>query len=494
MKGSIMKDLKKLVILHSNDMHGDFLSKDNQQVVGGVSMLSGYVSQVRVSEESVLYCIAGDMLQGSLIDSEFRGISTMEIMNYIAPDIACIGNHEVDYGLPHLLFLEKCAKFPIISANFYLKNQNTRLLNGHRFIEIDGLKILFIGILTEAILDSLKSDKFISTFIDIKDAAAEVGKICDTYRTVDVDLTILLTHIGFENDCKLAELLNPEWGVDLIIGGHSHTILNEPAKINDILVTQAGVGTAQIGRFDLVIDKDTNRIYDYTWKLIPINAETCPKDSLLEQIITRYQDQVDEKYNRILTHLSRKLTHPVRFEETELGNLFADIGKEMLGLDLMMLGSGAIRKTELGPNVTVADLYTIFPYVEAVHQIKLSGKQLKAIFEVIMAPEKMNPTFEHYQVNAGTKIVYDSMERRITSFEINEKAIEPTVIYKVGIQTFHLNNLEKFWGIKLSEIVNNANPIIVCTSLINVFEEYLMTHTNLKSKIEGRLQRLRLEK
>ena len=237
-----MKELKKLVILHSNDMHGDFLSKDNQQLVGGVSMLSGYVTDVREKEESVLYCIAGDMLQGSLIDSEFKGISTMEIMNYIAPDIACIGNHEVDYGLPHLLFLEKYAKFPIISANFYLKNQNTRLLNGHRFIEIDGIKVLFIGILTEAILDSLKSDKFISTFIDIKDAASEVGKICDTYRTVDVDLTVLLTHIGFENDCKLAELLDPEWGVDLIIGGHSHTILKEPAKINDILVTQAGVG------------------------------------------------------------------------------------------------------------------------------------------------------------------------------------------------------------------------------------------------------------
>jgi 5'-nucleotidase / UDP-sugar diphosphatase len=485
-----MKELKKLVILHSNDMHGDFLSKDNQQLVGGVSMLSGYVTQVREEEESVLYCIAGDMLQGSLIDSEFKGISTMEIMNYIAPDIACIGNHEVDYGLPHLLFLEKYAKFPIISANFYLKNQNTRLLNGHRFIEIDGLKVLFIGILTEAILDSLKSDKFISTFIDIKDAASEVGKICDTYRTVDVDLTVLLTHIGFENDCKMAELLNPEWGVDLIIGGHSHTILKEPAKINNILVTQAGVGTAQIGRFDLIVDKETNQIQEYTWELIPINSNTCPKDTVLEHIITRYKDQVDEKYNRILTHLSRKLTHPVRFEETELGNLFSDIGKDMLGLDLMMLGSGAIRKTELGPNVTVADLYTIFPYAEAVHQIKLSGAQLMHIFECILAIEKMDPTFEHYQVNHGTQIIYDGKTRKITCFEINGQALEPSTLYKVGIQTYHLNNLEKFWDIKSSDVVANFKPIILCTSLTNVIEEYLMTHTNLKSKVEGRIQRI----
>jgi len=486
-----MSDLKKLVVLHSNDMHGDFLSKDkNDALVGGVSMLSGYVSKVREEEDSVLYCIAGDMLQGSLIDSEFKGISTMEIMNYIAPDIACIGNHEVDYGLPHLLFLEKYAKFPIISANIYLKNQNTRLLNPHKLIEIDGLKVLFIGILTEAILDSLKSDLFISAFIDIKDAALEVGKICDSYRTTDVDLTILLTHIGFENDCALAKLLDESWGVDLIIGGHSHTILDQPELINKILVTQAGVGTAQIGRFDLVIDKDTNSIAEYAWKLIPIQESTCPKDEVLESVINRYKNQIDEKYGRILTHFSRKLTHPTRIQETELGNLFADIAKNVLGLDLMMLGSGALRKPELGPVVTLADLYAIFPFSEAVHQLKLSGAQLKTAFEFILQPERMNSTCEHYQVNQGTKIIYDHASRQVVEFLIDGKPIDPKQLYRVGIQSFHFNNLEKFLGISLQEVLSQGKPLVLCSSLTNVIEEYFMTHNNLKSKVEGRLQRI----
>lgn len=486
-----MADLKKLVILHSNDMHGDFLSKDkNDALVGGVSMLSGYVSKVRSEEESVLYCIAGDMLQGSLIDSEYKGISTMEIMNYIGPDIACVGNHEVDYGLPHLLFLEKYAKFPIISANLYLKNQNTRLMNSHKLIEIDGIKVLFIGILTEAILDSLKSDVFISAFIDIKDAAIEVGKICDTYRTTDVDLTVLLTHIGFENDCALAALLDETWGVDLIIGGHSHTILDQPALINKVLVTQAGVGTAQIGRFDLIIDKDTNTIDTYTWHLLPIQESTCPKDEILESVINRYKHQIDEKYGRILTHFSRQLTHPARTQETELGNLFADIAKNMLGLDLMMLGSGALRKTELGPIVTVADLYAIFPFAEAVHQLKLSGAQLKTAFEFILLPERLNSTCEHYQVNQGTKIVFDQTTRKIVEFLIDGKALENETLYRVGLQTFHLNNLEKFLGISLPVVLSQGKPLVLCSSLTNVVEEYFMTHNNLKAKVEGRLQRI----
>lgn len=489
-----MADLRKLTLLHSNDMHGDFLSKDQDDaLVGGVAMLSGYVSQVRETEESVLYCIAGDMLQGSLIDSEYKGISTMEIMNYISPDIACIGNHEVDYGLPHLLFLEKYAKFPIISANLYLKDQNTRLLDSHKFIDIDGIKVLFIGILTEAILDSLKTDTFISGFIDIRDAAAEVNKICDSYKTTDVDLTVLLTHIGFENDCALASHLNAESGVDLIIGGHSHTILSAPAKVNGILITQAGVGTAQIGRFDLIIDKETNAIDSYQWQLIPIRKETCPKDMVLEAVITRYKNQIDEKYGRILTRFSRKLTHPARTQETELGNLFADIAQKMLDLDLMMLGSGALRKPELGPIVTLADLIAIFPFSEAVIQIKLSGAQLKSAFELILLPERCFNTFEHYQISKGSKIVYDQKAKVIVEFWINGALMEPDKLYRVGIQTYHYLNLDKFLGLDPQVITAQGKPTTLCSSLTNVIEEAFMTSTNLKSKLEGRLQRINID-
>ena len=68
--------------------------------------------QVRQEEENVLYIISGDMVQGSLIDLEYKGCSTMEIMNYLSPDVVSLGNHELDYGLPHLLFLEKIANFP----------------------------------------------------------------------------------------------------------------------------------------------------------------------------------------------------------------------------------------------------------------------------------------------------------------------------------------------------------------------------------------------
>ena len=114
--------IKKLTILHSNDLHGDFLPKETDgKETGGLSRLSGYVSKIRSEKENVIYAIAGDMFRGSIIDSEFQGLSTIDLMNNLNPDVATIGNHEVDYGFAHLLFLEKCAKFPIVNANLFIR-------------------------------------------------------------------------------------------------------------------------------------------------------------------------------------------------------------------------------------------------------------------------------------------------------------------------------------------------------------------------------------
>ena len=159
----MIKNLKKLTILHSNDMHGDFLAeKIDERLVGGVSLLSGYVNRVRSEKKHVLYAIAGDMFRGSVIDSEYKGTSTIGIRNLLGPDVATIGNHEVDYGLAHLLFLEKCADFPIINANFHIKSNGKRMFPPFWIARIDGMKILFIGIITEDVLAATKNEDLIA--------------------------------------------------------------------------------------------------------------------------------------------------------------------------------------------------------------------------------------------------------------------------------------------------------------------------------------------
>ena len=181
--------IKKLTILHTNDLHGDFLPKmrDGKEV-GGLARLSGYVSKIRREKKNVIYAMAGDMFRGSVIDSEYHGLSTINLMNNLRPDVATIGNHEVDYGFAHLLFLEKCAKFPIVNANLFITLNNSRVFTPYINIDIDGLRIMFIGILTEEVLASTKCENIIGTFINLEAAAKEVGIICDNYRTVRTDI------------------------------------------------------------------------------------------------------------------------------------------------------------------------------------------------------------------------------------------------------------------------------------------------------------------
>ena len=304
---------KKFTILHSNDMHGDFLAEaqgKEGKLIGGLALLSGYINKVRQEEENVLYVISGDMLQGSLIDTEYRGISTIEIMNYLAPDVITLGNHEFDYGLPHLLFLEKIANFPIVNANLYIKPYNKRVMRPYFIIKKAGFDIMFIGIITEKVIDSIKQDKLTGSFVSLEEASREVGKITNAYKNDDIDLTILLTHIGFESDIQLARLLRPEWGIDLIIGGHSHTILEKPLEENGILISQAGVGTDQIGRFDIIVDDDTNSIIEYQWQLIPIDENLADPDVKLMEYLNSFKEEVDRKYNTIFCKFVQTLTHP----------------------------------------------------------------------------------------------------------------------------------------------------------------------------------------
>ena len=485
-----MKNLKKLTILHSNDLHGDFLAEQtDEKLVGGVSRLSGYVNKVRNEEKNVIYTISGDMFRGSLIDSEFQGISTIEIMNLLAPDVVSLGNHEVDYGLAHLLFLEKCATFPIVNANMYLKLNGVRLFRSHVILKVDGMNILFIGILTSDVLAKTKNEALIGTMVDIEDAANEVGRICDAYRNEDIDFTVLLTHIGFEEDKKLAARLDPAYGVDLIIGGHSHTYLTEPCEVAGIPIVQAAIGTDQIGRFDIMVDTDTNSIDSYTWQCIPITEENCPRDLALEEVIEKYATITENKYGRILTRFPRQYTHPRRNMETELGDLMAESLRDQLGVDLVLLGSGSIRKPKLGPIVTLGDFMEVMPFGDPLIRFKLTGAQLRHAVKHLLREESFldGEHNEWYQFSRGFCCEYDRPTRTILSLKMNGKEVQDQDLYTVIMERYHFLNVGDYLDLETEEIEKNGKPEEAATRTPNVLQEYFSRHDPLKLDGEPRL-------
>jgi len=484
---------RKFTILHSNDLHGDFLEEDDeakQKHIGGLALLSSYISKVRREEENVLYFIAGDIVQGSLIDTEYKGLSSMSIMNFLSPDAICLGNHEFDYGLPHLLFLEKVANFPVVNANLYIKPYNKRLMRPFTILKKAGLDILVTGIITEKVMDSLKGDNLIGSFVTLQEASKEVGKITDSYKNDDIDLTIVLTHIGFESDIELAKLLKPEWGVDLIIGGHSHTKLAEPRMENGVMIIQAFTGTNQIGRLDCLIDDVTNSIIEYKWQLVQIDDSIVKPDEDLQNYIQNYQTQLDSKYNSIVCKLNWAHTHPQREVETSLGNLFSDAFADVTECDVMLLASGSIRTKEIGPLVTLKDVVTCYPYNDPITRFTATGKQLRQIFAYIMRIANRNGEGECYQVNSKVKATYDEDKAQLISLKVDDEEVTDNKTYTLCLQAYHANNAEKYLSVS-KESLSAIKSKVVTTASQDVLLEWLRNNQNIGRNIEGRLTYLK---
>ena len=482
-----MKNIRHLTLLHSNDLHGDFLAEPmGDTFVGGISLLSGYIRHVRRTEENVLYSISGDIFRGSVIDTEYLGVSTIEMLNLLSPDVVTIGNHEIDYGIAHLLFIEKCAEFPIINANLYIKMNGKRLFTPCRIAETGGMRVLFLGLITEDVMAQAKQD-VIGSFIETRDAVREIGRICNAYRTLDIDCTVLLTHMGFEEDRRLANMLDPAWGIDIILGGHSHTVMEQPVIENGILIAQAGTGTDSVGRFDLAIDTDRNRIDSFTWQFVPITAETCERDPEIEKIVDKYRSVTDAKYQRLVTRFRHALTHPERNRETELGNLFADIFRESLGVDVMLLGSGSIRSNELGPRVEYGGLRETFPFDDSVYMFKADGAQLRHMLRYMLRDEAFRGHTEFYQVSEGIRAVYSKRAQNFTEFSYFGRPVTDGQMFTVGIQSYHYANIGKFLDITYAELEKYQKPRVVSTSCLDIIDEYLSAHPILESGIEGRI-------
>lgn len=272
------------------------------------------------------------------------------------------------------------------------------------------------------------------------------------------------------------------------IGGHSHTFLEEPALVNNIYIVQAGTGTDQIGRFDIMVDTDLNAIDTFTWQLIPINNDTALKDEAMEQFITQYKRETDKKYDRIVTRFTKCLTHPLRNQETALGNLIADILKDSLGIDLMLLGSGEVRSYELGPVVHYHSLVECLPYDEAVYMLKVTGAQLEHMLRFILREEAfLGEHTEFYQFSHGMQIIWSRKEQVFRKLSLNDQPIEEHQLYSIALSKYHFMNISDFMDISLEETKKNALPRVLATSSRDIVEEYMMVTPHLCREVEGRL-------
>ena len=156
---------------------------------------------------------------------------------------------------------------------------------------------------------------------------------------------------------------------------------------------------------------------------------------------------------------------------------------------MMLVGSGSIRITEIGPIVLFSDLTQCLPYDDSAIALWVTGEQLKKMILFMLRDDVWNGTHcEFFQFSKGMRVVYHKVTGKFKEFSLYGESIEDAKIYKIGLQYFFYLNLKEFFSISHEEVVQNGEPKMVSTSCRQILDEYLSCHQNLEHYIGGRLE------
>lgn len=457
-------------LMHTNDTHAN-LDKTPKRATVIKELRAAYRAEGKPS----LLLDAGDVFSGTLYFNKFLGQADLELMNYMKYDMMTFGNHEFDLGdTDNNIALKNfvtAAKFPFITANVdFSKNKSFNGLQKKTITagpergkiyqgiikEYKGQKIGFFGLTTEETKD-IASPGTVAFANYIASAKAAVKKLEDR----GVNKIVALTHIGFDdneaidNDQLLARNVD---GIDVIVGGHSHTKLEKPVVVDETVVPGKAEPTiiAQayqygdfLGNLDLTFDYK-GKLTEYNGSLIDVS--TAKEDVRAAEILKPYADQIAElKNEEVGANIVNALPNPrgeisVRNSETALGNLITDgmlkkakeYNKDTV---IAMQNGGGIRAAiDAGP-LTVGEVLTTLPFGNTLATAKMTGEEIKNLLEIsVGVAPKENGGFLHV---SGMKFEYDSTKaagERVTKMEVKNgdtyDLIDPAKTYVLATNAF----------------------------------------------------------
>ncbi len=225
---------QELTILHVNDTHShiDPQRSGDYKGRGGVIEIASYIDEVRADEgcRNVLLMHAGDYGQGTSYFTELGGDIEIDVMNAMGFDVSCLGNHEFDNGIPELARRLKNLKNPVVCANYdFTGSPLEDLVKPYTIVRKAGRKIGVIGLLTDV---KTVVDKDIAAMLTYQEPAPIVNELAECLKDEKgCDMVICLSHLGYVSDKELASQVND---VDLIVGGHSHTLLHKYQTVEDL--------------------------------------------------------------------------------------------------------------------------------------------------------------------------------------------------------------------------------------------------------------------
>ncbi len=377
---------KQAIIFAVNDMHA---------TIDNFPKLAYIVDSLQAIYPNMLLIGAGDNQTGNPVNDQYpeKGLPMIELMNAVGFDLSAVGNHEFDSRPIGFSNLTHKANFDFICANISMNDSLNMTVNPYKIITLpNGLKLAFLGLLhinqngiPDTHPDNVKGFTFRSPF----ETAPEY-----LYLKDQSDILIALTHLGFENDVQLAETMPA--GIDLIIGGHSHTKVEKEQIHNGILITQAENKLKYCTLIKLTINSDGT--LQRNMELIDIKNSKNEKPSI-RAMVDKYND------NPALKEVISTATDDFSSDE-ELGYLMADAQRDAAKTDIALVNPGGVRIDHLakGP-ITMMNVYQLDPFGNELVVTNLTGNEIHSL---MLAAYPIDEELPIYPSGIKTKLKLDA--------------------------------------------------------------------------------------
>lgn len=506
-----------LNILHINDLHSrmESINKydstcspeeiEKEECFGGIARVKTKIDERRAAYTkdggNVLVLDAGDQFQGSLFFTTYKGDDSAEFMNAIGFDAMAIGNHEFDDGPEGLArFLDKI-KFPMISGNT-ISEDGTPISGKYQpylIKEIGGQKIGIVSVLatdTDETAAPGPKVKFLDEIDYLKGAVAELEK-------QGVNKIIALNHVGYVRDQEIAAAVD---GIDVIVGGHSHTLLSNtdekalgpyPTIVKnpsgkDVPIVQAYAYSKYLGDFSVTFD-DAGNIIKAAGEPILLDKTVKPDEAFAARVkeLAAPLEELRAKVVATATEAIDGSRETCRARECQMGNLVADAQLDRVkeqGITLAIVNGGGLRASIDKGEVTMGDVLTVLPFQNSLATFQLKGSDVLAALE--NGASQIEEGAGRFAQVAGMKYSFDKTKpagQRITSVDVRDgDGWKP--LDKDGTYGVVANNYLRSGGDGYKIFATNAiNPYDFGPSLEDTVAEFLSKNQPYQPYLDGRI-------
>ncbi|MGL5043084.1 MAG: 5'-nucleotidase C-terminal domain-containing protein [Culicoidibacterales bacterium] len=389
-------------LLSVNDIHG--AAQEAGKNIG-VSKFAAEVKRLKGLNPHTVFLGAGDLFQGSALSNLSKGDIMAEVFKELGMEYSAIGNHEFDWGISEIPKFEQKSGFKFLSANIVNKADPTTApdwAKPYAIIEKNGRKIGLIGLITpttayQTVAENVKD----ISFLDVSTTAAKWEKYLREEQGVDT--VIALTHISSAMDQngnitgEVAQLAAKVPGLDGIFSGHSHQLVNGIS--NGVPVVQGMYNGRALASMKVIYDNTGTQLalipgVDELYKRV----ETLPKDEATDKILAKYLTELEPILGEVIGTAAMAYPHEHDRPVTEMGQMTAEMMTKIGKTDISVINGGAIRAGLEAGNITMGNMYTIFPFDNTVVTLKLKGSDLKRIIEHGIKPQSFRPG-QFYGIN-----------------------------------------------------------------------------------------------